>query len=161
MAVREPGGRAADVALAAERALDESRDAIAALRRRHDDPFALELSQVAEQLAARAGARLRLDLDARIEVADAQRDPLLRIVREAVTNGVRHGKATELSLELSMDHGLRVSVRDNGVGFEPGGARRRGSFGLTTMRERAHALGGDLFVSSHPGEGTLVEVVVP
>lgn len=161
MAAGDPGGRAADVALAAERALDESRDAIEALRRRHDDPFALELSQVAEQLAARAGARLRLDLDARIEVAEAQRDPLLRIVREAVTNGVRHGKATELSLELSTHGGLRVSVRDNGVGFQPGGARRRGSFGLTTMRERAHALGGDLFVSSRPGEGTLVEVVVP
>ena len=161
MEARQSGGHAADVALAAERALTEVRHAIAGLRHADDDLFATELSHLAEHLAARAGARLRLDVDARIEVQASQRDQLLRIVREAVSNGVRHGGATEVSLELSSDEGLRMAVRDNGKGFKPGSARRRGSFGLTTMRERAQALGGDLTVQSAPGEGTLVEVVVP
>ena len=161
MAAEAPSGRAAGIALAAQQALDESRTAIAALRRRHDEPFALELSQVAEQLAARCGARLRLDLDARIEVDGERRDPLLRIVREAITNGVRHGHASEVSLELSVGEGVRIVVRDNGIGFEPDGLRRRDSFGLTTMRERAQALGGELEIHSSPGQGTIVEVVLP
>jgi signal transduction histidine kinase len=43
----------------------------------------------------------------------------------------------------------------------PNGPRRRRSFGLATMRERAQAAGGDLTVTSDPGEGTVVEVVLP
>jgi len=161
LARRAGDERARHLAAAAERALAESREAITALRERHDDPFAAELSQVAEQLAVRAGARLRLDLDASLDVDEARRDPLLRIVREAVTNGVRHGDATEVALELSGGDDLRVTVRDNGSGFTPGAPRPAGSFGLDTMRERARALGGDLTIDSRPGEGTTVEVTLP
>ena len=66
-----------------------------------------------------------------------------------------------MALELSGREGLRMAVRDNGAGFAAGGPRRRGSFGLTSMRERAQALGGNLTVESEPGTGTLVEVNLP
>jgi signal transduction histidine kinase len=161
MAVLQPGGRAAQIATAAERALEESRGAITALRDAGTASFADELSDVAEGLASRAGARVKLRVERDLDVESEQREALLRIAREAITNGVRHGRATELALELSHGDGLRMAVRDNGAGFAPGRARRRGSFGLTSMTERAQALGGDLTVQSRPGTGTFVEVNFP
>jgi signal transduction histidine kinase len=147
---------------AAERALDESRAAISALSRRSDEPLATAVAQVAQTLTARAGARLRLDLDRSVDLNGEARESLLRIVREAVTNGVRHGGASEVSVVLRYDGGLRLTVSDNGRGFEaahpPG---RLDSFGLTSMRERATALGGRLEVRSGEGRGTEVEVVLP
>jgi signal transduction histidine kinase len=150
--------RADELAQAAERAFDESRAAIAALRRRGDEPFAAELCEVAEQLTARAGARLRLEVDPDIDVEAERRNHLLRIVREAVSNGVRHGAATEIVLRLSNGNGLRLVVRDNGTGFEE---HADGGYGLVGMRERVRVLGGQLDVRSHQGRGTEVEVVLP
>lgn len=149
------------VAHAAERALDESRSAIRALTRRTEDPFDSEVAEVAEQLAARAGARLRLDLQPSVMLPAEPREQLLRILREAVMNGLRHGKATQIAVELAMDGGVRLAVRDNGGGFDARGQGRTGGFGLTSMRERAADLGGTLEVFSQPGEGTVVEVVLP
>jgi signal transduction histidine kinase len=154
--------RSSRIALAAGRALEESRAAIDALQRDTIDSFSIEVSQVASDLTERAGAQLTLQLEPGLDdIHPERREALLRILREAITNGVRHGQATEVALELTGGAGLRMAVRDNGAGFVPGGPRRRGSFGLTTMRQRAQALGGDLTVSSDPGEGTLVEVVLP
>ncbi len=161
MAVLHPEGRAARVATAAQKALDESRGAITALRGDDNGSFADELSEVAEGLAGRAGAQVKLRVERDLEVQSEMRDALLRIAREAITNGVRHGHATEVALELSDRDGLRMAVRDNGGGFAPGGSRGRGSFGLTSMRERAVALGGNLNVESEPGMGTMVEVNLP
>jgi signal transduction histidine kinase len=160
MAAALPSGRAANVALAAQRALEESRGAIASLRGDSEE-FAAELSEVATDLARREGAQLSLDVDPDVEVQSEAREALMRIMREAISNGVRHGRATELALELSTGDRVRMAVRDNGAGFVPGGPRRRGSFGLESMRERAEALGGDLTVDSKPGHGTLVEVRLP
>jgi signal transduction histidine kinase len=155
-------GDAALVQEAAERALDESRAAIAALSRRSDEPLARAVAQVAEMLTARAGARLRLDLDPAVDLRGDARESLLRIVREAVTNGVRHGGATEVSVVLRYDDGLRLTISDNGQGFEAAApVGRADSFGLTSMRERARALGGWVEVRSQPAQGTEVEVVLP
>lgn len=161
MAAFVPGGRAERVAVAAERALRESRGAIAALQGDVDNAFFAEFSQVADELTSREGAHLSLQVDPGIELEPEDREALLRIMREAVSNGVRHGHATEVALELTGGDGLRMAVRDNGAGFAPGGPRRRGSFGLASMRERARALGGDVTIQSAPGAGTLVEVKLP
>ena len=162
MAAAEPGGQAGQLALASERALDELRTAIADLRHQRAEPFSEEVSHVSRQLATRAGARVRLDLDATLEVDPERRDPLLRLLREAVTNGVNHGQATDVWIELSDDEGLRLAVRDNGVGFAPEEATSKpDSFGLVGMRERVRALGGDLRVRSRPGAGTEVEALLP
>ena len=159
--LREPG-EAAVLQEAAERALDESRAAISALSRRADEPLATAVAQVAETLTARTGARLRLDLDRSVDLQGEGRESLLRIVREAVSNGVRHGGASEVCIVLRYEKGLRVTISDNGSGFEP--ARPGGrvdSFGLVSMHERAQALGGRVEVRSQPERGTEVEVVLP
>ena len=161
MAAGQPDGRAARLARAAERALEESRSAIEGLRAQGDEPFGVELSELADELATREGARVSVEVDAAIELESSNREALLRIMREAICNGVRHGHATEVALELTGGDGLRMSVRDNGAGFVAGGPRRRGGFGLASMRARARELGGELKVQSAPGQGTLVEVKLP
>ncbi len=147
------------IAAAAERALDESRTAIAALSRGADDPLDVALAQAAEDVAGRSGTHLRFDLETDVHVAPELREDLARIVREAVSNAARHGQAANVTVALSNMDGIRVSVIDDGIGFDPEAPRRRG-FGLTSMRERAELRGGTCAVRSQPGEGTEVEVVV-
>jgi signal transduction histidine kinase len=152
-------GPFANIAAAAERALDESRTAIAALSRNVDDPLDVALAQAAEDVAARTGAHIRFDLQPGIHVAPEVREDLARIVREAVSNAARHGEASHVIVALSNTDGIRVSVTDDGKGFDVEAPRRRG-FGLTSMRERAEMRGATVSVESRPGAGTKVEVVL-
>jgi signal transduction histidine kinase len=153
-------GPFAHVAAAAERALDESRSAINALSRLHDDPLDVTLAQAAEDVAGRTGTKIRLDLEPGIQVAPDVCEDLARIVREAVSNAARHGNANTVTVALWNSGDIRVRITDDGSGFDPAAPRRRG-FGLTSMRERAAARGGSVEVTSVPGQGTSVEVVIP
>jgi signal transduction histidine kinase len=150
----------AKLAAASERALDESRTAINALSRDQDDPLDVVLAQAAEDVAGRTGAQIRFDLALGITVEPDLREDLARIVREAVSNAARHGEATTVTVTLSGAGGIRVTIADDGRGFDPAAPRRRG-FGLTSMRERAEVRGGTLEIRSQPGRGTRVEVVIP
>ena len=154
-----PEGPFGNIAAAAERALDESRSAIAALSRNVDDPLDVALAQAAEDVAGRTGAHIRFELTPGIHVAPEVREDLARIVREAVSNASRHGEASTVTVALSNTDGIRVRISDNGRGFDPDAPRRRG-FGLTSMRERAESRGGNIVIRSQPGQGTEVEVVV-
>ena len=87
---------------------------------------------------------------------------LYRVVQEAMTNVVRHAKATRVDI-FAENRGDRimVMVEDDGVGFDQDGLRSERSFGLLGMAERAEALGGKLTVESSPGVGTTIVVEVP
>ena len=90
---------------------------------------------------------------------------LLRICQEALTNVLKYANATEVTVTLAFgDSQVRLTVRDNGIGFDPELPTRRdrdsGGFGLINMRERARLLGGELTVHSEAGKGTLVEVTL-
>jgi len=88
---------------------------------------------------------------------------LLRIAQEAVTNTLKHAAATQIWIKLSTVGGrISLSIRDNGRGFEPKEVfSSLEHFGLLGIRERAERLGGQMRLSSHPGEGTEVEVTAP
>jgi signal transduction histidine kinase len=163
LTMRQPGvPGVAEIESAAQRALDESRLAIAALTRPGYEPLAVAVAAAAEEVARRAGVNVRFKLTDGIEVSAERRDAMVRIVREAVTNAVRHANADEVTVELSNGDGIRLSVVDRGTGFEPAEVGRRGhGFGLTSMRERAESLGGRLTIDSRPGAGTRVEVSLP
>jgi signal transduction histidine kinase len=145
---------------AVERALDESRGAIAALNRPIDEPLDRALGHAALDIADRVGARLHLDLAKGVEVSPDWRDALLRISREAVANAVRHGRARTISLQLREGDEVWLRVSDDGDGFDVSAPRSSQSYGLTSMRERAESLGGRFEISSTPGAGTTIEVVV-
>ncbi len=85
-----------------------------------------------------------------------------RIAQEALTNAIKHAGADSIEICLEYDSGaLRLSVRDNGVGFDHAGALTASSLGLSSMRERAQLVGGSLNIHSQRGRGTTVSVVVP
>jgi len=148
------------LAAAAERALGESRRAIAALALPTHEPLHLALAQEAEEIATRSGIQLDLSLDPTVEVDPATRETLVRIVREAVSNAGRHGHAGRISVELKNGQGLRLRVADDGDGFDPLVSTIHG-FGLVSMEERAKALGGEFRLASRPGRGTEIEIVIP
>jgi signal transduction histidine kinase len=148
------------LAAAAERALDESRSAIAALSRGIDDPLDVALAQAAEDVAGRTGTHVQFELQPNIRVPSDVREDLARIVREAVSNATRHGEAKTVTVALANAGTINLRIADDGKGFDPSAERRRG-FGLTSMRERAEMRGGTVSVHSEPGRGTVVEVVIP
>jgi signal transduction histidine kinase len=91
-------------------------------------------------------------------------EQLLRIVQEATRNAVRHGHATEINMDVAyLDADLiRVQMRDDGQGFDLKEASGKlGHWGLTIMRERARKIGAELKISTAPGHGTEIEIVVP
>lgn len=88
---------------------------------------------------------------------------VFRIVQEAVSNAVRHAAPSAVRVALELGPGtVTASVADDGAGFDPAArAVRSRRLGLTSMRERAAAIGGRLRVTSAPGEGTVVRLEVP
>lgn len=88
---------------------------------------------------------------------------LLRIVQEALNNVVRHAGAARVSVAIEVGPAtITTTVADDGAGFDPEARTIRSRrLGLTTMRERAQALGGALVVESKPGQGTTVTATVP
>jgi signal transduction histidine kinase len=146
---------------AVQRALDESRGAISALNRPLHEPLHLALAHTAEEVTGRLGAHLELALDSRVAVPPASEEALTRIMREAISNAVRHGQARTVTVELSNGNGIRLRVSDDGSGFDPSQPQSKGSYGLISMRERTEALGGSFKLSTQPGRGTSVEVLLP
>lgn len=98
-------------------------------------------------------------VDARSRLDGPTLDALVHIAREAVTNAVKHSRASTVEVVLERERAWRLSVRDDGRGFD--GVARRGSFGLASMRRHARDLGGSLTVASAPDGGTTVEAVLP
>ena len=89
-----------------------------------------------------------------------------RVVQEAVTNAMRHARATHISVSLRrQDTDLEIRIRDNGVGFDVAGVHTRvaqgQSLGLLGMEERVRLLEGRLVIDSQPGGGTEVRVRIP
>jgi signal transduction histidine kinase len=87
---------------------------------------------------------------------------LFRIVQESLRNAARHASATRVKIRLRrLDGGLELTVRDNGIGFDPARSRQKASLGHASMRQRAALLGGRLKIDSKPLEGTVVSAWVP
>jgi signal transduction histidine kinase len=87
---------------------------------------------------------------------------VLRIAQEALQNALRHAGAERVELRLDARNGrLVMSVTDDGVGFDPAAPELRSRrLGLTSMEERAEAIGGALSIESTPGAGTTVRLEV-
>lgn len=91
-------------------------------------------------------------------------DNLLRIGQEAMTNALKHARATLLRITLtSTAQSAVLTVIDNGRGFtsQSGDSSASGRFGLVGMRERAARIGGKIRIHSQPGDGTSIRVEVP
>jgi signal transduction histidine kinase len=115
-------------------------------------------------------ARLVIGDDAKhampwMEFAPAVEIQLLRIIQEALTNIRRHSQARRawVRFEADGEGAAVITVEDDGRGFDPARLGQDGQehFGLQTMRERAESVGGDLHISTQPGQGMKVVVQLP
>ncbi len=108
-------------------------------------------------------------LDATLAVTGTERrlEPylevmLFRAVQELLGNAARHSQAAGVKVQLDMGNdAIRVSVDDNGRGFDPEAAQGNSSLGLRLIRERVEMLGGTFSIDSALGKGARILFTVP
>jgi PAS domain S-box-containing protein len=97
-----------------------------------------------------------------IELNREEATAVFRIVQEAMTNILRHAKATRIDITMEEEDGeFVVRVRDNGRGITKEAMTGSRSLGLIGMRERVHLVGGKIEITGAPGKGTVLTVRVP
>jgi signal transduction histidine kinase len=111
----------------------------------------------AREVARRTGLPVKVVAD---DIADNLQDPqrtcLYRFVQEGLNNCAKHSRATQVRVVVREEaDGISVSVQDNGIGFNP---RQEKGMGLLGMEERVERLGGQFFVESQAGHGTLLSM---
>jgi signal transduction histidine kinase len=153
--------RAADLA---RQSLKEARRSVHALR-----PDALQRSNFWDALkriikSTTAGTALHTTCELRGKVPELPsiwEENLLHIGQEALTNTLRYAAARNFRAHLNCNgKGVRLELQDDGAGFDLSD-RNGGGFGLTGMRERVEQMEGDLQITTAPGQGTSVVVVLP
>jgi PAS domain S-box-containing protein len=142
---------------------------IADLRRLVDDirPPDLSRASLNEAIAAHArllthakGIALDLDVPPGVGVPEWATRDAYRIAQEAIANAIRHGSPSRLSVRLYREERSTVlEIDDDGVGFDLRTATLGG--GVRGIQERAAALGADLEITTSPGEGTILRLVIP
>jgi signal transduction histidine kinase len=149
---------------ASSAALRDARQAVWSMHSQalEECPLPEAIRRVAEQLSIPGGAVIGgQTLGTWEPLAPLIEHALLRASQEALTNAVRHAKATSITWFLLYRAGsVRLEVSDNGCGFpenEPTPSQR-GGFGLLGLRERISSLGGELELHSEPGQGARVTV---
>lgn len=128
------------------------------------------LTAVAEEIALLAASSIKVELDldpeavARVDegLSRESADQLVQIVREAVSNTIRHSGASHVRISLHVQGEVVVTeVEDDGRGFEPGAPRGAGHLGLVNLHDRAMAAGGSLEIRSAVGSGTRIIAKLP
>jgi signal transduction histidine kinase len=147
--------------VAAVRALDESRHVIAALERSGGEPLISAIRVTAVETAGREGGKVEMDLAETVALPARTQAALLRVLREAIINAMRHGGARTIKIELREDPDFYLVVSDDGKGFDVDAAAESGRLGLRGMAARVRDLGGELTIDSTPGSGTRLEVRLP
>jgi signal transduction histidine kinase len=149
----------------ARQALEEMRSMIFELRPPElaSDGLLPAVRKHVEILRRVHGVRIRLRATGERRLRGRTEREVFRILQEALANAVRHARPTTVDVGVDMAPGrLVVVVSDDGVGFDPSAsALRARHLGLTSMEERAAALGGRLQVTSAPGRGTSIRAEVP
>ncbi|MER2108693.1 MAG: sensor histidine kinase [Solibacillus sp.] len=86
---------------------------------------------------------------------------IFRLVQECITNALKHGKPTEISVKIEwLRNDINIVVKDNGIGFDINNVSEK-SFGILGMRERIELLKGTVDIISTPGNGTVVMFKIP
>jgi signal transduction histidine kinase len=165
--VTDPGlqERLAQLGEVLDEAMDLKRRVVEDLRPSLLDHFGLPTALRAYVDAACAKAGLRVELVLPEDATPLAKDTaiaLFRIVQEGITNIIRHAGARAVVLRFALEEAAcRITLSDDGSGFDPADPRLRCSHGISGMRQRVRALGGRLEIESAAGTGTTLHVTVP
>lgn len=156
-----------------DRALENAREGLRETRRTvknlRAEPleelgFEHALEQLCRDAQSRGGFSVHLHKESLPDsLGSRQEHGLYRIMQEAFENSIRHAEAAVVDVYLSktIDDGIRVVITDDGAGFDVNSSDESKQFGLSTMKERAHVLQGGCRITSSPGNGTTVTVIIP
>jgi nitrate/nitrite-specific signal transduction histidine kinase len=123
--------------------------------------FHEQLDEIAESFRQVSPAKLIISAPRTLtRITEDRLHGIIQIVREALSNAVRHANASEIRIELRETASeIVLIVADNGKGFAPG--RVKVGSGLPNIRLRVRNMGGKVDFASHPGQGVTVTVVLP
>lgn len=147
----------------AQQALKEMRLLVYELR-----PIALEdvgligaLQQRLDAVEGRAGIETQLMVNDLIDLPPAVEEALYRIAQEALNNTLKHANASTVIVRVMIEpNHIRLSIEDNGCGFDLSSAASSGGLGLRSMRERCEGLGASLEITSNDDAGTQIIVAL-
>ena len=144
--------------------LDETRRALRALRAEplEEMGLALAVRTLAEDFAARESLALDLEIPEHLDNLSPEVEQCYyRVAQEALENIARHASARRLTVKMQGNgSGLRMTVADDGQGFEVGAVGSSEQFGLLGIQERAELIGARLEVISHPSQGTKIQLIL-
>jgi len=123
-------------------------------------PLSTLLRQLSEALTGRARIDIQASSEGERKLPPDVQVALYRIAQEALNNVVKYSKASQAAVLLHLGDQVRLSVTDNGAGFDPASVTAD-HLGLKIMSERSEAIGAKFSLYSEPGEGTQVTVTWP
>lgn len=160
-----PARGAVQIEELARHSLVELRRIVAALAPAELDGSALAaaLGRMLDGIRAESGIEGVLDVDPDLPALPTPVEvALLRVAQSALANVRQHSGARAVRVELTADAGAaRLSIADDGIGFDPAVSPSDASYGLAAMRSRLHELGGALDIDASPGAGSRITAVVP
>jgi len=147
----------------ARESLQEARRSVRALRPRtlEDKDLCEALQSLIQKMTAGTSVHAEFVVQGQPRELPLEWDEnLVRIGQEVLTNVLRHAQASMFKAQLAFDdREIRLNLRDDGAGFDPGA--RHDGFGLQGVRERVEAMGGQLSIRSAKGQGTAISLVLP
>lgn len=126
--------------------------------------FMVDVQSLLADFETQSGLPIQLMMDESVgEVLTAvTQKQALHIIREALTNSHRHAHASQGHITIARENGcVRLSIADNGIGFDPDQVNSQNHLGLTIMRTRAERSQGQFAIQSTPGKGTCITVTLP
>ncbi len=128
----------------------------------------LGLTNALNTMLRKIGETSALTLTSRIDPIDRllpapSEINLYRVVQECLSNVQKHARARAVKVEITVRGKTSIALRivDDGAGFDPALGEKEGCMGLRGIRERVRNLNGTVEISSHPGAGTRVAIVIP
>ena len=146
--------------LQAKNALERLRESVHLLSGQTENvTLKVDMENIIHESTDGTGIKIRSSIED-ITVSEAKHRFLCNTLKEGISNGLRHGNAKAFWLELKIKEGkIHFLLSDNGSGLDT--ETFESGFGLTTMRERARSLGGEMFIMSEPGEGFELNITLP
>lgn len=123
--------------------------------------LAVALQSRLESVEAKAGFETSFETAGSYHLSPAQESELYRIAQEALNNVIKHAQANRVAIHLIGEAGyVRMTIKDDGVGFDPLTAEHGGGQGFRNMRERAANIDACCTIESVPGQGTTITIEV-
>jgi two-component system nitrate/nitrite sensor histidine kinase NarX len=153
---------ASDVQQVVGQACLEVRESIDDLRQAPGNGLAEAVSTQVDEFSRLNGQNVNLVVSDTCCLSSEAETEAAFILQEALTNIRKHASAQRVDIHIQRQNGhIKLSVRDNGQGFDPQDVQEESQFGLQIMRERAARVGGTLQVHTTPGSGTQIIATFP